>query len=43
VESCTALVENFDGSMEILDWAAIKAAEATQAAAAPRRRLEAVA
>jgi len=43
VESCTALVENFDGSMEILDWAAIKAAEATQAGAAPRRRLEAVA
>lgn len=28
VESCTALVEHFDGHMEIIDWAAQRATEA---------------
>ncbi len=29
VESCTALVENFDGSMELLDWIAVTRARAS--------------
>ena len=36
VESCTALVEHFDGSLEILDWPRIRAAE-SRAAMAPAR------
>jgi UDP-2,3-diacylglucosamine pyrophosphatase LpxH len=36
VESCTALVEHFDGSLEILDWPRIRAAE-SRAAMGPAR------
>lgn len=40
VESCTALVEHFDGRIEILDWARHVAARPGLAAAAPARLLE---
>ncbi|MFW2830753.1 UDP-2,3-diacylglucosamine diphosphatase [Sphingomonas sp. ID0503] len=41
VESCTALVEQFDGRMEIIDWATKKREEATEQFA--RKRMAAVA
>jgi UDP-2,3-diacylglucosamine pyrophosphatase LpxH len=37
VESCTALVEHADGTMEIIDWAERKRAEAMDAAVEPAR------
>ena len=37
VESCTALVEHADGTMEIINWAERKRAEAMGASAAPAR------
>ena len=35
VEGCTALVEHFDGRMEVLHWAEIMAERATEQAAVP--------
>ena len=42
VESCTALIERHDGTLEILNWAEHIAARDVQKSAAPRRANTAV-